>query len=218
MSTQDTAALIASVNSMTATVAGKMGQIDNKIDEMDTRFQSEVDKFYSVGSFKNLRKTIGWVGDATHYNYVLLHMEPSSAENALANSQISGAERFGFAQYGEIFSGRISSGYSSLIFGRFLFHSGRGYNDVSSAKVEAPFSIGVPAPVMVKNFPHDGKLFRAIRFNPMSNQWNGLSISVSYLGDFRGTGGQSADVPDHNYWLKAIGVDKNLAQPGEIVV
>ncbi|MCS6237147.1 hypothetical protein G3495_18835 [Shewanella baltica] len=218
MSTQETAALIESVNKMTETVAGKVGQIDAKINEMDSRFQAEVEKFYSVGSFKNLRKGVGWIGDATHYNYVLLHMEPSVAENAFTDSSQSGYERFGFAQYGEIFSARIASGYSSLIFGRFLFHSARGFNDVSSAKVESAFSVGISNPVIVKNFPHDGKLFRAIRFNPMSDQWQGLSISVSYSGDFRGTGSQSRDAPDHNYWLKSIGVASSLPQPGEVVV
>ncbi|MGL1164899.1 hypothetical protein ACSTKZ_15145 [Vibrio parahaemolyticus] len=218
MSTQEIGALIDSVNEMTATVAGKMGEIDQKVDQSIEEFQSEVDKFYSVGSFKNVRKLVNWIGDATHYNYVLLHMEPSADENPLADQQVTGAERFGFAQYGEIFSGRITSGYSSLIFGRFMFHSGRGYNDSSSAKVETPFSIGIAEPVIVKNFPHDGKLFRAIRFAPMSNQYNGLSISVSYYGDFRGTGATDRDNENNPYWLKSVGVIKTETQPGEVVV
>ncbi|MGI2068099.1 hypothetical protein [Shewanella sp. MF08487] len=218
MSTQETAALIASVNQMTATVAGKVGQIDSKIDEMDTRFESELAKFYSIGNFKNLRKVIPWIGDASHYNYVLLHMEPSPAENAFADAQFNGNERFGFAQYGEIFCARIVSGTGTLTFGRFLFHSARGYGDVSGAKVETAFNIGLPAPVIVKNFPHDGKLFRAIRFDPVSHLSNGLSINASYLGDFRGVGGVSSHNVDDKYWLKSIGILDSESQPGTIVV
>lgn len=40
MSTQDTAALIASVNGMTATVAGKMGQIDQKVTAAEASFNA----------------------------------------------------------------------------------------------------------------------------------------------------------------------------------
>uniref|UniRef100_UPI0018F067A7 hypothetical protein n=2 Tax=Vibrionaceae TaxID=641 RepID=UPI0018F067A7 len=154
--TQDIANVVQAANNLTSEVAGKMSQIDQKVDQSISEFQSEVDKFYSVGNFKNVRKLVNWIGDNTHFNYVLLHMEPSEAENPLADQQHTGLERFGFAQYGEIFSGRITSGYSSLIFGRFMFHSGRGYNNSSSAKVETPFSIGISDPVIVKNFPHDG--------------------------------------------------------------
>jgi len=212
-------ALVQASNNLTGAVNGKIGQIDEKIEEMDQRFQDEVNKFYSVGNFKNIRKLVNWIGDDTHYNYILLHQEPSAAENTQADDQITGLERFGFCQYGEIFSGRITSDWSSLIFGRFLFHSGRGYNDSSQAKVETPFSIGIAAPVIVKNFPHDGRLFRAIRFSPMSSQFNGLSISVSYNGDFRGTGG--TDRNDHmksKYWLACVGVAKTQTQPGEVIV
>ena len=38
MSTQETAALIESVNNMTATVAGKMGEIDDRVDEAEIEF------------------------------------------------------------------------------------------------------------------------------------------------------------------------------------
>lgn len=212
-------ALVQASNNLTSAVNGKIGQIDEKIEEMDQRFQDEVNKFYSVGNFKNIRKLVNWIGDSTHYNYILLHQEPNANENTQTDDQTTGLERFGFCQYGEIFSGRITSGWSSLIFGRFLFHSGRGYADTSQAKVETPFSIGIAAPVIVKNFPHDGRLFRAIRFSPMSSQFNGLSISVSYNGDFRGTGG--TDRNDHTkskYWLACVGVDKTQSQPGEVIV
>ncbi|PAS33366.1 hypothetical protein CGT72_09865 [Vibrio cholerae] len=212
-------AFIESNRQLTETVEGKVGEIDSKVEEAVTFFKSEVDKFYSVGNFKNIRKLINWIGDNTHFNYVLLHMEPSAAENPLTDEQPSGRERFGFAQYGEIFSGRITSGYTSLNFARFLFHSGRGYNDASSAKVETLFSIGLPSePVIVRNFPHDGKLFRAIRLSPMSSQWAGLSVSVSYFGDFRGTGASDRKDSNNKYWLKCVGIDKNETQPGEVLV
>lgn len=42
MSTQDTAALIESVNNMTATVAGKMGEIDNKVVELENSVPNTV--------------------------------------------------------------------------------------------------------------------------------------------------------------------------------
>lgn len=218
MSSQEIGALIKSVNDMTGTVAGKMGAIDKKVDSAIDEFQSEVDKFYSVGNFRNLLKTVGWVGDSSHYNYVLLHMEPSEAESSMTDDQSSPNERFGFAQYGEIFAGRISSGYSSMIFGRFIFHSCRGYGDVSLAKVETPFTSGFASPVIVKNFPHDGKLFRALRFSPMSFLSSGLSLRVCYNGDFRGTGATDRNNSDNKYWLKSIGVAKTESQPGEIVV
>ncbi|MBF4250530.1 hypothetical protein EA007_05915 [Vibrio anguillarum] len=44
MSTQETAALIESVNNMTATVAGKMGQIDQRMDKAESDTQSAIDR------------------------------------------------------------------------------------------------------------------------------------------------------------------------------
>ncbi|WP_333000167.1 hypothetical protein [Vibrio vulnificus] len=216
-------ALVESNRRLAESVENKMGDIDQtlsgKITELDEKFENEKNAFYSLGNFKNKRLVVPWVGDSTHYNYILLHMEPSADENPYADAQTSGAERYGFGQYGEIFVGRITSSYAAVYFARFLFHSVRGFNDVSSAKVETPFSHGLATPVIVKNFPHDGKLFRAIRIAPQSSQYNGLNISVNYYGDFRGTGGADRYDPTNNpYWLKNIGVHKDETQPGEVVV
>ena len=219
---QQIGALVKASENLTGAVNGKIGEIDKtvtqKVKELDQKFEEEKNAFYSLGNFKNVRMVVPWVGDGTHYVYLLLHMEPSADENPYADSQSSGLERYGFGQYGEIYIGRITSDYSAIYFGRFSFHSVRGFGDASSAIVATSFTYGIQEPAIVKNFPHDGKLFRAVRFSPQSYQSSGISISVNYNGDFRGTGSAVRNYTKENpYWLKTVGVAKDSAQPGEVI-
>lgn len=87
MSTQDTAALIESVNNMTATVAGKMGEIDQRVviaeQEFD-EFQNIADARYYSGATKNVRVD----GDEDKFYPVIFKLTgniiPSSPESDVA--------------------------------------------------------------------------------------------------------------------------------------
>lgn len=84
MSTQETAALIESVNQMTATVAGKMGQIDQKVIAAEQKFENfkaVADGRYYSGESKSIRVD----GDTDTFYPVLFALTgekvPSSPES-----------------------------------------------------------------------------------------------------------------------------------------
>ncbi|EMI7313543.1 hypothetical protein ABVY39_004846 [Vibrio parahaemolyticus] len=189
------------------TINAEWNSIKNKVNSDVNTAIAKVDdfsdSFHYIGSFFHKVKAQNWVGDYTHFNYILVHIEPNETEDVNG-----GANRWAFVQSGKILTARCGFG-ASLKHGVISFFAGRGHGGASYLSIES-HAAGIPEPVVVKNFPFEGKLYRAIRFSPASNMNIGLNISVDYKGDLKGVGG------DEN-WLRCVAIDKNDVQPGELV-
>ena len=178
-------------------------RVNSDVNLAITKVDDFSDSFHYIGDFLHKVKTQNWVGDYTHFNYILVHLEPDETEDING-----GSNRWTFVQSGKILTARCGFG-ASLKHGVISFFAGRGYGGASYLSIESNVA-GMATPVVVRNFPFEGELYRAIRFSPESNMNVGLNISVDYKGDLKGGGG------DGN-WLRCVAIDKNDVQPGELI-
>ena len=189
------------------TIASEWGGIKNKMNNDVSTAIGRVDdfenSFHQVGNFKHESKIAPWAGDSTHYNYLLIHKEPDEVID-VDNLNI----KHPFLQSGKIYLARHHQS-ASLKFGVVSFFAGRGYGGVSTLSIDSQL-LGVGTPVVVKNVPHDGGLYRAIRFSYQSTMNSDFNITVKYTGIKAGVGGDSN-------WLKSIAVPRDEPQLGEIV-
>lgn len=82
MSTQDTAALVQSVNKMTETVAGKMGEIDSKINQAKNSFDQwrGAVQAKDINAEANYKSVIDLTGLSTDYFYPVWFSMPGNRE------------------------------------------------------------------------------------------------------------------------------------------
>lgn len=161
MSTQETAALIESVNQMTATVAGKMGEIDQKIDSGIARIENQ---FINIEGMIYKRVRLPWVyppngpeGSYAHNTQAgaasaAILLFPNDTDHITELKHVSGTI--------VLSRGGLGSG-GSVGYGDFVVH--RGYLQFTGIMNN---SFGDYTPYITNKFVYDGKEWVAILLKP----------------------------------------------------